>query len=133
MSYIEKISIQHSPLDTTRYKSPILRVQQKKAIKKQNSVKNFDPNFWYNPIETGNYLINKNLNKKQNGLIKKKNSTTNYKNFYPKSLKNPNNPTHLKKLNNKSKIIETENNLVDLPFKNKINKIKEKKEFKKPS
>ena len=127
MSYIEKISIQHSPLDTTRYKSPILRVQQKKAIKKQNSVKNFDPNFWYNPIETGNYLINKNLNKKQNGLIKKKNSTTNYKNFYPKSLKNPNNPTHLKKLNNKSKIIETENNLVDLPFKNKINKINEKK------
>ena len=128
MSNIGKITIEHSPLNTTRYRSPILRVQKKKAIKKQNSVTNFDQNFFDNSMEVGNYFINNNLHKKQNGYLKKKNSTTNSKNFNLKAFKIPNNHP-LKRSNNNSKIIINENNLLDIPLNNKINKLKEKKKI----
>ena len=126
MSNIGKMTIGHSPLSTTRHRSPILRVQKKKAIKKQNSVKNFDSNYFHNSIENGNHLINNNLQKKQNDLIKKNNSTISYKNFCLKSLKSPNNQNALKKSNNNSKILVSKNNLLDIPLNNKINKLNEK-------
>ena len=127
MSNIGKIAIEHSPFSTTRYRSPILRVQKKKAIKKQNSVKNFDQNFFDNSIKVGNDLINNKFHKKQNDYLKKKNSSIISKNFSLKDFKNPNNHTILKRSNNNSKILINENNLIDIPLNNKNNKLNEKK------
>ena len=88
MSYIGKLTIDNNILNTTRYRSPIFRVQKKNAIKKQNSVKNFDANVFSRTIDFWNYTIKNNLHKKvelkeKNNLINnnKINPMTNYNNF----------------------------------------------------
>ena len=79
MSNIEKITIENKNFNTTRYRSPILRVQKRNAIKKQSSAKNLISNNFSQTIDFGNnnnYIKKNNLYKKVdlkiNYLINKK-------------------------------------------------------------
>ena len=128
MSFIGKLTIDNNILNTTRYRSPIFRVQKKNAIKKQNSVQNFDANVFSQTIDFGNYTIKNNLHKKvelkeKNNPINnnKINPMTNYNNFCFTTKKVFKNKTPIKRNNNKNKLLERKNNTLEIPLYNKNN------------
>ena len=124
----DNLIIEKIKLNTTRYKSPLTRVQQKKTLKRQSSVKNLDSNYLARTIDIGNNNYPK---KNQNNLLKKidfkiKNlfnynplnkskSLTNYKDYCLKSQNFPKKKSHIRRNTNDSTLYQIKNNTIDVP------------------
>ena len=125
MSNIEKITIEDKNSNTTRYRSPLLRVQKRNAIKKQSSAKNLISNNFAQTIDFGNNNKKKNnLHKKVDLKIKnlinknplnKSQSVTNYNNYCLKAKKCPKNKSPIRRNNNNLSKLEKKNKTLDIP------------------
>lgn len=131
MSNIEKITIENKNSNTTRYRSPILRVQKRNAIKKQSSSKNLYSNNYAQTLEIGNNNnstkmnnLHKKIDLKINTLINKKplnksQSVTNYNNYCLIAKKCPKNKSPIRRNNNNLSKFEKKNKTLDIPLNNK--------------
>ena len=128
MSNIEKIAIEDKNSKTTRYRSPILRVQKRNTIKKQSSSKNLISNNLAQTIDYGNNNNNSkknNLHKKVDLKIKdlinknplnKSQSLTKYNNYCIKAKKCPKNKSPIRRNNNNQNKYEKKNKTLDNPL-----------------
>jgi hypothetical protein len=110
---------------TSRYRSPILRVQKKNALKKQNSMKDLSSYIIENSLEVGKFPKKSNYQKEfihtGNNIAKphklnKSNSISNYNQFLLKNDKYNQNKIKIKRLSN-----STLNSLHDSKNSNTIN------------
>ena len=139
MSYFGNLSVEKKNLKTIKHKDPLLRIQKKNALKKQNSAKNLDLNYLPRTIEVGNYPKNNYLHKEvevkpkiiNNNPLNKSNSVTNYKNYCLKAKNCVNNKTPIKrscKYNNLTYGVK--NRTIDISSNNNYyNKTKSQRNF----
>ena len=94
---------------TSRYKSPILRVQKKNALKKQNSMKDLNSNLIANSLEVGQFpkkshyqkeIIHTGKNLARPQKLNKSNSISSYNQFLLKNEKYNKNKIPIKRLSN---------------------------------
>jgi hypothetical protein len=94
---------------TSRYKSPILRVQKKNALKKQNSMKDLNSNLIANSLEIGQFpkkshyqkeIIHTGKNLARPQKLNKSNSISSYNQFLLKNEKYNKNKIPIKRLSN---------------------------------
>lgn len=129
MNRINKIEPEIQCVNSTRYLSPIMRVQKKNAIKKHNSVKAFIPNTATHTIEfrdfEPNSKHNKNVlftgkNSNNNTLMNKCNSVANFHKFC-KTKKSSNDKIPIKRNTIYNNFIDNKFNSMDCSIKEKNN------------
>ena len=123
MSFIGNLTNENSHLNTSR-RSPLLRVLRKKAMKKQNSVKNLAPYFLSSTQEVGDYPKKNYLHKKvdlktknllNNSKLNKSNSVTNYQNYCLNSKHLPNDKIPIKRSNINNTSYDIKDRTFDIP------------------
>ena len=144
---LERLTIESKNIssNSTTYRSPIMRVQKKNAMKKQSSVNNFRPNIFTHTIDLTNSNYDNYNNKTKtnkdyfrqkvdlsfdnlinNKHLNKSNSINYYNNYNLQDLNFPKSKSHIKRINNKKKLIKNKTLETPLNYSNFIKKIQNK-------